>query len=90
MNIFLDIETVPSQRPDALERVRSTLKPPAIMKKPQTIAAWWANDAEAAAVEAWRKQSLDGGNRGEVVSIALVADGPRRQAIRVGEVPRPW
>lgn len=75
MNIFLDIETVPSQHPGALERVRSTLKPPAIMKKPETIAAWWANDAEAAAVEAWRKQSLDGGNRGEVVSIALVADG---------------
>lgn len=75
MNLFVDIETVPCQRPDALERVRSTLKPPAIMKKAETIAAWWANESEAAAVEVWRKQALDGGNRGEIVSVALVADG---------------
>lgn len=75
MNLFIDIETVPCQHPDALERVRSTLKPPAIMKKAETIAAWWANDAEAAAVEVWRKQALDGGTRGEIVSVALVADG---------------
>jgi hypothetical protein len=77
MNIFIDIETVPSQHPDALTAIRSTLRPPGTLKKPESIAAWWANEAEAAAVEAWRKQSLDGGTAGEVASIALCGeDGP--------------
>lgn len=74
MNIFLDLETVPSQHPDALAAIRSALKPPGTLKKPESIAAWWANDADAAAVEAWRKQSLDGGTAGEIVSIALCGD----------------
>lgn len=74
MNIFLDIETIPSQHPDALAEVRATLKPPGTLKKPESIAAWWANEAEAAAVEAWRKQALDGGTAGEVVSIAVCGD----------------
>ena len=74
MNIFLDIETIPSQHPDALADVRATLKPPGTLKKAESIAAWWANEAEAAAVEAWRKQALDGGNAGEVVSIAVCGD----------------
>lgn len=72
MNIFLDVETVPSQHPEALAEVRATLKPPGTLKKPESIAAWWANEADAAAEEAHRKQSLDGGTRGEIVSIACV------------------
>lgn len=77
MNIFLDVETVPSQHPEALAAIRSTLKPPAALKKPESIAAWWANESEAAAQEAWRKQSLDGGTAGEIVSIAVCGeDGP--------------
>lgn len=74
MNIFLDLETVPSQHPDALAAIRSALKPPGTLKKAESIAAWWANDAEAAAVETWRKQSLDGGTAGEVVSIAICGE----------------
>lgn len=70
MQLFIDVETVPSQHPDALAEVRSTLKPPGTLKKAESIAAWWANDAEAAAEEAHRKQALDGGTRGEIISIA--------------------
>jgi len=73
MRIFLDCETVPGQHPDALAQVRATIKPPATLKKPETIAAWWQSEADAAAQEAHRKQSLDGGLQGEIVSIALVA-----------------
>lgn len=74
MNIFLDLETVPSQQPEALAAVRSALKPPGTLKKAESIAAWWANEAEAAAVEAWRKQSLDGGTFGEIASIAVCGE----------------
>lgn len=74
MNIFLDLETVPSQQPDALAAVRSSLKPPGTLKKPESIAAWWTHEADEAAQEAWRKQALDGGTHGEIVSIAICGE----------------
>ena len=72
MQMFIDVETVPSQHPEALAAVRATLKPPGTLKKAESIAAWWANDADQAAEEAHRKQSLDGGTQGEIISIAVV------------------
>lgn len=78
MNIFLDVETVPCQHPQAQTEAGAGIKPPGTLKKPESIAAWWANEAPAAAQEAWRKQSLDGGTRGEVISIAC-ADGEGRE-----------
>jgi 3'-5' exonuclease len=72
MQLFVDVETAPSQAPDALERVRAAVKPPATHKKAETIAAWWANEAPAAIDEAWRRQALDGGTDGQIISIALV------------------
>lgn len=77
MLIFIDVETIPSQAPGALEQVRASLKPPGTLKKPESIAAWWATEADAAADEAWRKQSLDGGLQGELMSIAICEDGGR-------------
>ena len=71
MQIAVDIETVPSQAPHALADVRDTITPPATLKKADGIAAWWATEADAAAEAEWRKQSLDGGLRGEIVSIAV-------------------
>ena len=59
--ITLDIETIPSQQPGTL-------------KKAESIAAWWKDDSEAAVDDAHRKQSLDGGTHGEIISIALVAN----------------
>ncbi len=72
--IIFDIETVPSQHPQALDLVRQGLKPPATMKLPATIAKWWAEEADNAAQTEYRKQSLDSGLHGEIVSIALVAN----------------
>ena len=70
MNLFLDIETIPSQKPGAVAKVLATIKPPGTLKKPESIAAWWATDAADAAEDAYRKQALDGGSCGEIVSIA--------------------
>jgi hypothetical protein len=71
MNLFLDIETIPSQKPGAVAKVLATIKPPGTLKKPESIAAWWATDAADAAEDAYLKQALDGGSRGEIVSIAV-------------------
>ena len=78
MNLFIDVETIPSQQPLALTDAAAGVRPPGTLKKPESIAAWWATDAVAAAQEAWRKQSLDGGTKGEIVSIA-VTDGEGRE-----------
>lgn len=73
MRIYLDLETIPSQAPDARDLVKAGIKPPATHKKPETIAAWWENEAPAAIEEAWRKQALDAAV-GEIVSISWATD----------------
>ena len=78
MRLFIDTETVPSQHPDALTEAAAGVRPPASLKNAESIASWWATEAAAAAQEAWRKQSLDGGTAGEIVSIAVV-DGEGRE-----------
>jgi DNA polymerase elongation subunit (family B) len=56
MNITLDIETIPAQRPDVLAEIRATkqgelqsaiaaVKPPGNYKKPETIEAWMKEEA---------------------------------------------
>ena len=74
MQITLDIETIPSQLPGALAEVRSAIKAPATLKKAESIAAWFETEAAAAAEEAYRKQSLDSGLAGEIISIAIAAN----------------
>jgi hypothetical protein len=67
--IFLDIETIPAGDPiDPM-----TLKPPAQMKKADTIAEWYKNEAPALAEEAWKKGSLDS-MRGEILCIGWICD----------------
>ena len=78
MQIIFDLETIPSQQPDARELVRATLKPPGTLKKPESIAAWWANEADAAVEDAYRRQALDGGLAGEIISIAACTPDGRQ------------
>lgn len=73
MQIILDIETIPSQKPGARHDARAAVKPPGTLKKAESIAAWWQTEAGTAAYDAYRKQSLDGGLAGEIVSIAIAA-----------------
>ena len=77
MLIYIDVETIPSQRPDARDLVRQHVKPPGTYRKPESIAAWHATEGPGAVEEAWRKQSLDGGTMGEICSIAMLTDDDR-------------
>jgi 3'-5' exonuclease len=60
VNLFLDIETIPSNRADVREYIAATVCPPAQMKKADTIKAWEENDKPAAIEEAVAKTGLDG------------------------------
>ena len=76
MNTFIDIETIPKQ-PEAETKaeIAKTIKAPAQMKKPETIAAWHAGEGSYAGVKSaviddtYRKTSFDGA-QGEICSIA--------------------
>lgn len=78
MNLFLDVETIPCMHPQAKAEIRASIKPPGTLKKAESIAAWYATDADAAAEETWRRQALDGGTAGEIISVAIVDDGNRQ------------
>ncbi len=54
--LYLDLETIPAQRPDVLEEIAASkqteleaaiaaIKPPGTHKKEETIIAWWENEA---------------------------------------------
>lgn len=75
--ITLDIETTPSVCPEVHALVSETIKPPASMKKAETIAAWEANEKPKAIHEALLKTALDGalGNIA-VIGVALNNDEP--------------
>jgi 3'-5' exonuclease len=62
--ITIDIETIPSQKPDAAEKARGRITAPANYKDPEKIAAY----IEAKAAEAWQRTALDAGY-GEIVCI---------------------
>jgi 3'-5' exonuclease len=73
MRIYLDVETVPGQAPDARDLIRASIKPPGTLKKPESIAAWWQDAAPEAVEEAWRKTALDA-SQGELVAISWATD----------------
>jgi predicted PolB exonuclease-like 3'-5' exonuclease len=75
-NIFLDIETLPSQSAEYRAKVRAGIKPPAQYKKPESIAQWMADNAEAETDAAVAKTSFDPA-AGHICSIAwAVGDEP--------------
>ncbi len=70
MELFLDIETIPTQRPGALEEIRATIEPPGNLKKAETIERWMQENAKSKADELWRKTALDG-TQGEICTIGF-------------------
>jgi hypothetical protein len=66
--------------PDAKQEIRETIRPPGTMKRPDSIAAWYENEAEAAVEAEWRKQALDP-TYGELIAIG-VADDHDREWVR--------
>lgn len=87
MLIYIDCETIPSQADDAKDALLAALKPPAQMKLAATIDKWWMTEADTALDEQWRRQALDGGTVGEIISIAISDDGNRQfvRCRRAGE-----
>lgn len=74
-NVFLDIETLPSQSAEYRAKVRAGIKPPASYKKPESIAQWMDENAEAETDAAVAKTSFDPA-AGHICSIAwAVGDG---------------
>ena len=55
IDIFVDIETIPNQSPEYRAMVRENIKAPAQYKKPDSIAAWLAENADTATDEAIAK-----------------------------------
>lgn len=76
-NIFLDIETIPDQDPDALKVIFENVTAPSRLSKQESIDKWLEENRETAAEEEWRKTSFNGGE-GEIFCI--------RFAVESGEV----
>lgn len=68
MFITLDIETIPTQDDAVIAQIAETVKPPAQMKKAETIAEWEKTEKANAVAEAVQKTALDGAY-GQIVCI---------------------
>lgn len=76
MKLFLDIETIPTQKPNTIEEIRATLSPPGNIKKQETIDKWWLENGEAAIQEKYRATALDS-SKGEILTIGwAINDNP--------------
>ncbi len=60
MNLFIDIETLPTDRQDVRELLASKITHPGNISKPETIAKWIEESKPAAVDEAVSKTGLDG------------------------------
>ncbi|MGR1582469.1 ribonuclease H-like domain-containing protein [Thalassobius sp. S69A] len=69
----VDIETIPAQGPESLESAKAAVKPPANIKKPESIQKWMDENAENAAKEALAKTSFDPA-RGHICTISWAID----------------
>lgn len=73
MILTIDIETIPTQCPVLAAHVASMVQPPATLKKPETIAKWWAEEAEEAKRVAIEKTAFDGAF-GELACVSIAVD----------------
>lgn len=73
MRIYLDVETLPSLKPDARDIAGESVSPPGTLKKPESIANWWIEEGPAALETAYRKQALDAA-AGELCAVGFASD----------------
>lgn len=73
IKVFIDIETIPDQRPDAFDHYLEAVEPPGNYKKQETIDKWMLENAEAIAEESYLKTGLNG-LHGEICSIAFAVE----------------
>jgi hypothetical protein len=72
--LYLDIETLPTEDPATIDRIAETITPPKTLKKPESIAAWMADEKASAVAEAVHKTGLNGA-KGRVLCIGHAFDG---------------
>ncbi len=60
MNIYIDIETLPTTDAEAIAEIAAGIKPPANYSKPETIAKWMEENKEQAIKEAVHKTGFSG------------------------------
>ena len=58
--IFIDLETIPTDREDVIERINADIKAPGQYKKPESIAQWLTENRESELDSLVRKTALDG------------------------------
>jgi hypothetical protein len=73
MNLYIDIETIGTEREDVRKYIAATIKPPGTYKKAETIAKWEAEEKPQAIQDAIQKTGLDGAF-GQVVVIGYAID----------------
>lgn len=61
MNIYIDIETIPSQDPAIKQKFLDEVTAPGNYKKQESIDEWLAANREIVGEENWKKTSFDGG-----------------------------
>lgn len=79
MNLYLDIETIPSQSPEVHSAIAETVTCPGNISKPESIAAWAADKKPGLVKEAIAKTSFDG-SVGHVCCIAWAWDDDEPQS----------
>lgn len=73
MNIYIDIETIPSQRDDVKGVIAEGISPPGNISKQETIDKWWDEKAPAAIDNKLRETALVG-TFGEIICISWAID----------------
>lgn len=76
MNIFLDIETIPTERQDVRDYIAAGISPPGNISKAETIAKWNEESRPGAIDEAVNKTGLDGAFGRVCVACFAVDDQP--------------
>lgn len=84
INIFIDIETLPTSNQAIKDRAAANVSPPGNYKKPEAIEKWWAETGNDLKAQAGDRTALDG-TWGELLMIGLaVNDGPVQLLTRSG------
>jgi len=86
MNLFIDIETIPTQLDWAIEEIRAKIKPPGNIKKPESIQKWMDENASVEANKAIHKTGFDG-SISEIICISYAVDDSAPKCIgrKLGE-----
>ena len=82
LEIFIDIETLPTSNQAIRDRAAANITPPGNYKKPESIDAWWKETGDQLKIDAGNKTALDG-TWGEVLMIGVaVNDDPVQVLVR--------